>query len=175
MLYNDSAGGNTFYKFQRTEAFTRKVRALLYYFHTNNHSWINFKCPHVLIMHFYRLVWLRIGRCFRVSLFARVSESLHPVTYTRQLCANNTSQKIYRCRPAGSTRNYILLHNTEIIHRKIFCAGLSIAQENIFQDKTVTLFTATPTRASHVIIHFYIFHQVGSFFSWPKHKQVDST
>ena len=65
-------------------------------------------------------------------------------------------RKIYRCIAARSTRYHVLPHNPTIIHTKIFFASLSTAQENIIQDKTVTVFTDTPTLASHVIVHFKI-------------------
>ena len=78
---------------------------------------------------------------------------IHTKTFSVPACH---PRKIYRCIAARSTRYHVLPHNPTILHTKIFCASLSTAQENIIQDKTVTVFTDTPTLASHVIVHFKI-------------------
>ena len=41
VLYNDSVGKDTMSKFQHTEEFTRKVRALLYYVYTTTYNIFN--------------------------------------------------------------------------------------------------------------------------------------
>ena len=103
-LYNDIAGEKTMSKCQRTEELTRKVCALLYYVHMTTNNQIDLKFLRFLVMHFYRLVKFHILRHFRASLYGRVSDSGQPVTYTRKYCTNNTSHKIYRCVPSGSTQ-----------------------------------------------------------------------
>ena len=122
MLYNDSVGKKTISKCQRTEEFTRKLCALLYYVHTNTYNKINCKCPSVLVMQCYRLIIFHTQRRFCAGLSVRVINSVHPVTYVGTFCINKPSHKIYCCIPALSTRHYTLLHNTKILHTKKFFA-----------------------------------------------------
>ena len=107
MLYNDIVGKNNISKCQRTEEFTRTVRALLYYVHANMYNRINCNCPRVI-------------RRFSASLNVRVYDSDHPVTYVRKFCMNKLGHKIYRCMSVRSTKNNTLLHNPTIIHTKTF-------------------------------------------------------
>ena len=107
-------------KFQCTEEFTRKLHALLYYIHMTKYKQINSKCPRVLVIHFYRLIWFHTQKRFRASLSVRVSDSVQPVTPARECFTNNTGHKIYQYVPARSTRHYMRLHNSTIIHTKIF-------------------------------------------------------
>ena len=162
-------------KCQPTEECTRKVCALLYYVHVNTYNQIKLKSPRVTIMKFYRLVQFHIQGRFNAIPSIRVYNPGQPVTYARQFYMNKPGHKIYLCMSAGSTRNYILLNNAMIIHTKIFLRQPVNHGRKYLQRQTVTFFTATPARASHVIVHFYRFHQVGSFSSWSKYKQVDST
>ena len=160
-------------KCQRSEQFTGKLRALLYYVHITTYNWINCKYPRILIVNFYRLVWFYTRRCFCASLSVKVLNLGHPVSYVRKYCTKKTGHKIYLWIPARSTRHYTLLHNTTILHTKIFFAPFCHQRRNFFRDKTVTFFTDTPMLASHVIVHFKIRfrHKFGSknppfYFFW---------
>ena len=102
-------------KFQRTEYLTREVCALLYYVYTNTYNIINCTCPCVLVRFHTR-------RHFHASLYVRVSDSDHPVMYTRQFCTNDPSHKIYCCMSVCSSRHNMLSHNPTIIHLKTFFA-----------------------------------------------------
>ena len=73
-------------------------------------------------MHFYRLVQFHTRIRFCASLSVRLSDSGHHVTYFRKFCRNKPSHKIYHCMSVRSTRYHTLLHNTMIIHIKIFFA-----------------------------------------------------
>ena len=97
-----------------------KLRVLLYYVHTNTYIQINYNCPSVLIMHLYIIVWFHIQKHFGASLSFMVSDSGHPVTYTREFFMNKPGHRIYCCVSARSTRHHTLLHNTTIIHTKTF-------------------------------------------------------
>ena len=110
------------YTRQRTKEFTRKLCTLLYYAHMNMYNKINCKLPRFLIMHFYRLIQFHTKRRFCASLSFRVSNSGHPVTYTRLFCMNNPGHKIYHCIPSRSTQRYTLLHNLTILHMETFFA-----------------------------------------------------
>ena len=120
MLYNYSAGGNIISKYQCIEEFTRKVHALLCFVYTITYNQINYNCPRVLIVYFYRLVIFHTRRRFCDSLSVRVSDSGHPVTYGRYFCTNKPSNKIHPCISVGSTWNYTLLNNPMILHTKTF-------------------------------------------------------
>ena len=124
-IYNDCAGENTISKCQGTEESMGKVRALLYYVHMNMYIQINFKCQHVLIMHFYRLIWFHIQRRFRASLSIRLSGSGQPVIYARKYCTNNPYHKLYRWISSRSTLNYTHLHDPTILHTNTFFAPAS--------------------------------------------------
>ena len=94
------------------------------------YNWIIYKCPRILIMHFYRLVWFHIQRRFCASLYIRVSNSGEPVTYTRQFCTNKPGHKLHRYMPAGSTIQYILLNNNTIIHwKKTFASACHLRKK----------------------------------------------
>ena len=71
-------------------------------------------------MNFYRLVWFHTKRRFCVSLSVRVSNSGHPVKYSRRFCTNNPGHKIYHCVSACSTWHHMLLRNPNILHKKKF-------------------------------------------------------
>ena len=113
-------GENTISKYQRTEEFTRKVCALLYYIYMTKKNWINYNWLRVLIMHFYRLVRFHTQRRCRSSLSVRLSDLGHPVMYIRFFCRNNPGHKIYRCMSVRSTQHHTLLPNPTIIHTKTF-------------------------------------------------------
>ena len=100
----------------------RKVCTLLYFVHRTTYNQINWKLPHVVIMHSYRLVWFHTqGRfCDRISV--RVSNSCHPVTYSKNVCTNKPGYKIYCCMSEDSIRNHTVLHNPTIIHTNTFFA-----------------------------------------------------
>ena len=102
-------------KFQCTEEFMRKLRALLYYVYTKTYNIINCNCLCVLV-----LFHTRIN--FHASLSVGVSNSDHPVMYTRQFCTNNPTHKIYRCVSVRSSRHNMLPHNPTIINLKTFFA-----------------------------------------------------
>ena len=102
-------------KCQGIEEFMIKVRALLYYVYTNTYNIINCNCLCVLVRFHTR-------RKFHASLSVRVSDSDHPVMYTRQFCTNDPSHKIYCCVPVRSLRHHMLPHNPTIIHPKTFFA-----------------------------------------------------
>ena len=97
-----------------------KVRMLLYYVHITTYNQINYKFPHILIIHFSRLVQFHTWRHFCTSLSIRVSNPGHPVTYARKLCTNKAGHKIYRCMSACSTRHCTLIPNPTILHTKTF-------------------------------------------------------
>ena len=64
------------------------------------------------------------------------------------------SRKIYRCTSELPTQHHTLLHNPTILHMKKFLWQPVTRAEKYVQDKTVIFFNATPTLASHVIVHF---------------------
>ena len=99
-----------------------KVRALLDYVYTTTYNRINWNWPRVFIMRFYKIVWFNTQRRFHASMSARVSNSIHPVTYTSQFCRKRPGHKIYHCTQLQSTRHYRLLHNPTILHTKTFFA-----------------------------------------------------
>ena len=74
------------------------------------------------MMNFHRLVQFHIQGRFCVSLAVRVSNSGHPITYSRQLCVNKLGYKIYYCMSVLSTRHHTLLHSTSILHTKTIFA-----------------------------------------------------
>ena len=103
VLYKNSAGKNTMSKCQRTDGFTRKLRALLYCVNTTTDNIINCNHPRILIR-------FNTQRHFRASLSIRASDSGHPVTHTRKFCMDNTGHRIYHCMTAHSKRNNMPLH-----------------------------------------------------------------
>ena len=117
---------------------------------------INCKCPRVLIIHFYRLIRFCTRRHFYASLSARVSDSGHPIMYTRTFCTNNPGHKIYRYMSARSTQQHTLLHNPTNLHMNTFLRQPITCARKIVQDKTITVFANTPMPASRVIVHFKI-------------------
>ena len=122
----------------------------------NTYNKINWKCPRILMTHFYRLVQFRIRRRFHASLSVRVSYSGHPVYQVRKYCTDSTGHKIYHFMPARSTWRYKLLHNHTIQHTKTFLHRSFTRTIKIFRDKAVILFTDTPMIVSHIIVHFKI-------------------
>ena len=125
-------------KYQRTEEFKRKVRALLYYVHMTMHNIIN--CNRLRVH-----VRFHKQRRFFASLFVRVSDSGHPVTYYRKVCTNNPSNKICRFMSVQSIRHHRLLHNTTILYTDTLFAP-SCHPIRIY-------------RCMQDIIHFYIILQ----------------
>ena len=145
MLYNDIAGENTTSRYHCTESFTIKVRTLLYYVYTTVYNQINWNCPCVLIMNFYRLVQFHTGIRFHTSLYVRVSDSGHSVMYVRKFCTDKPSHKIYCWISVQSTQHHTPLHNPTIIHMKIV----------LRQPFTGTRYTAVYHHTPHNTIRFY--------------------
>ena len=106
---------NTMFKYQRTDGFTRKLRALLSYVHTTMYNKINYNRLHILI-------WFHKRRHFYVIVYVRASDSGRPVTYGRKFCTNKPSHKLYCCITEGSIRHHALIKNPTIIHTKTFFA-----------------------------------------------------
>ena len=132
----------------------RNFRSLPDYVHMNTNNRINRKRPRFTIIQFYILIQFYIRGRFCASLPFRISDSIQPAKCYRKYCMDKTYHKLHHCTPARSKRHYALLHTPTILHTKIVFAILSSVKENIIQDKTVTLFTDTPTYGSHVIVHF---------------------
>ena len=98
-----------------------KVCELLYYVvHMTTYIIINCKRPHIIIVHFYRVVQLHIRGKFCASLSVRASDSGQPITHSRQYFMNSTGQKLYHCIIAVSIRYYTVLNNPTILHTKTF-------------------------------------------------------
>ena len=95
-------------KFQRTEEFTRKVCMLLYYVHRTTFNKINWKFLPIIIIHFYRLIWFNIWRCFLWQTIYQVFQFRSPWF------------KIYRCMLLQSTKYFKILNNPTILHTKKF-------------------------------------------------------
>ena len=93
-------------------------RALLFYVHMTTYNWVNCKCPWVITVYFYRLIWFHIWRHFCTSLSVGLYNSGQPVTSARKYCKNNPCHKLYGFTPEGSTHHYTLLHTPTIIHTK---------------------------------------------------------
>ena len=141
VLHNNSAGKNTMSKCKCTEEFTRKLHALLYYVHMTMYNKMNCKFPHILIMPFYRLIWFHTRRRFHARLSVRVSDSGHPITYSRKNFTNNPGHKIYRCMPARYTWHYTLLHNPAILHTKTFFAPFCHPRKKILSDTKLSQYS----------------------------------
>ena len=71
-------------------------------------------------MHFYKLVQFHILIFFRAITYIRVSDSGHPIRYSRQYCTNKPGHKLYHCIPAHSTQHHRILHYPTILHMKTF-------------------------------------------------------
>ena len=89
---------------------------LLYYVHPTTYNGINWNFPRVLVQFHTR-------RLLCASLSIRVSDSGHPVTYSRQFCTNNTGHKIYCWMSARSTLYHTILHYPTILHTKTIFAS----------------------------------------------------
>ena len=97
-------------------------------------------------MNFYRIVQFNTQRRFHARLYVRVSDSGHPVTYSRQFCRNKPIQKIHCCMSVRFTQHHTLLHNPTILHMKI-CFSQTVTRAR---------YTAICQHAPHYIIRFYI-------------------
>ena len=138
--YNNSAGNNTMSRCQRTKEFRIIIRAILYYVNMTTYNRINWKCPRILIMHFYWLILFHIQICFCARLYLRVTVSSHPVTYSRQFCSKNPVKNIslnvstthdiirfhiilrfyrrrhFSCHPVTRVRKYRPIQNCHSLH-----------------------------------------------------------
>ena len=134
-----------------------KLRVPLYYIHMATNNRINCKCLRVLIINFYRLVQFCTRIWFSTSLSVRVSNSGHPVTYTRHFFFEKAqSQNITLHDSTLHTTSYTSTKSYDSTWEEFVRTRLSPAQENIVPGKTVTVFTYTPTLTSHAIVHYNI-------------------
>ena len=100
-------------KCQRTDGFTTKLLALLYYAHTSTYKILNCNRPIVLLQFYTR-------RCFSASLSVRATYSGHPIMYIRKCCMNDTCNKINRWISVRSIQHHTLLQNPKILHTETF-------------------------------------------------------
>ena len=81
---------------------------LLYYVHRTTFNKINWKFLPIIIIHFYRLIWFNIWRCFLWQTIYQVFQFRSPWF------------KIYRCMLLQSTKYFKILNNPTILHTKKF-------------------------------------------------------
>ena len=110
---------------------------------------INYKYPCVLIVHFYRLVQFHTQRGFCASIYVKLSNSGHPVMYSRQFCINKPGQKIYLCMSTRSTRHHMLLHNPTILHTKTFFAPACQPRKKISSNTKLSQSSLIHPRSPH--------------------------
>ena len=162
-------------KCQCTIKSTRNICMLLDYINITKFNPIKLKRLHVPTPHFYKLIRLHILSKFCSSLSIRVSDSVQTLMCSKTKCTDKTCHKLHHYIPARSTRHQILLHNSTILHTKIFCASLSPAPEHIAHDKPVTFYTTTfPNKTdsiqTYIPFSWIILLLIESYTSLIKHK-----
>ena len=125
-----------------------KLRPLLYYVHTTTYNQINCNWTHVLIIHFYRLVWFNKQRRFHFNLSARVSYSGHPVTYCSFTWTILVTKYTAGCKhtPHNIIRFYIIRRFYIWRH---FCASLSPAQDILLHVRMLHTTSYASTQSCH--------------------------
>ena len=87
---------------------------------------------------------------------SQASTQFYDSTSKKKLCQPIT-RDIYTAPCQHAAHNIIFFYKILWVYIwSFFCASLSPTQENIVWDKNVTVFTDTPTIASHLIVHFKI-------------------
>ena len=144
-----SRRGKHYVYYQCTKEFTRNARMLLYYVPMTTYNWINFKCPRVTIIHFYKLIWYHIQRYFCARLSVRVSNSGQPVECARKHSKNKPCHKLHQWILSGSTYHNIILHTPTILQtNKLFASACHPCKK-----------ISSETKMSHYpLLHPHTFH-----------------